>query len=439
MPIRIPKARRKQVKKVNGREKKFPFQSPKGMHDMLPNYFLYFDKVEKALKKVACFFDFSRIETPIMEDVRLYERGTGMTSEVVQKQMYMVRTRGDEALALRPEMTPGVLRAYIQNNLSHSMSPGRLYYLSPVFRYEQPQHGRYRQLYQAGFEILNTADPAYDAQLISATFKLFEEVKLKNVIVKINSIGCKTCRANYVRKLKEYYRPKLSKLCGDCNKRFKDNPLRMLDCKNEKCQPFKANAPQTVDHLCSACKTHFKSVLEFLDEIKIPYLIDSTLVRGLDYYSRTVFEVYVEGFDFALAGGGRYDYLSETLSGPRMPSIGVACGVERIIEAMKAIEVAPMQKPRPKVFLIYMGDQAKKRAIGLMEDFYAGGVPLRESLSKESLKSQLRQADKEGVDFALILGQREVYEDVIILRDMKSGNQENVPIRKIVEEVKRRI
>ena len=439
MPIKIPRAPKKSAPKPKSKGKKFLFQAPKGMHDMLPSNFLFFDKVEKALKKIVCYYGFERIETPMLEDVRIFERGTGLTSEVVQKQMFTVKTRGGEVMALRPEMTPGVLRAYVENGLSHTMSPAKFYYLSPLFRYEQPQHGRFRQFYQLGFEILGSDDAVYDAQTISAVYRTIGDLKLKNVMVRVNSIGCKTCRANYVKKLKEYYKDKLPKMCKDCNKRYSENPLRLLDCKEEKCQPFKAQAPQTLDYLCSACKHHFKLVLEYLDEMKIPYLIDSTLVRGLDYYSRTVFEVFIEGLDFALGGGGRYDYLSETLGGPRMAAVGAACGVERIIEALKLQEISPLMKNKNRVFLIYMGDQAKKKSLSILENLYDAGICVKEAFSKDSLKSQLRMADRERAELALILGQQEVFEDVIILRDMQSGTQESVPLRKIVEEVKRRL
>jgi histidyl-tRNA synthetase len=433
----LKKSQPKSSKKSRG--KKFAFQSPKGMHDLLPNDFLYFDKVEKSLRKIASLLGFLRVETPILEDVKLFERGTGVMTEVVQKQMFLVKTKSHEVLALRPEMTPGVLRAYVESGLSHVMFPAKFFYWSPLFRYEQPQHGRYRQFYQLGFEILGGDAPVFDAQVISGSHRVMNELKLKNLIVKINSIGCKTCRTAYVKKLKEYYRNKLSKMCRDCNKRYSENPLRLLDCKEENCQSFKAQSPQTLDYLCNSCKHHFKQVLEYLDEMRIPYMIDFTLIRGLDYYSRTVFEIFVEGSEFALGGGGRYDYLSETLGGPRMAAMGAACGVERIIEALKQQEIPPMPKMRSKVFLIYMGDQAKKKSLGLLESLYDAGISVKEAFSKESLKAQLRMADREGSDLALILGQQEVFEDVIIIRDMQSGTQEAVPIRKMIEEVKKRL
>ncbi len=231
MPIKIPRAPKKSVSKNKPKGgKKFNYHSPKGMHDLLPADFLYFDKVEKALKKVASFSGYERIETPILEDLKLFERGTGTTSEVVQKQMFVVKTNSEEALAMRPEMTPGVLRAYIEKGLSHVFFPAKFFYLSPLFRYEQPQHGRFRQFYQFGFEVIGSDDAAYDAQIIGACFRVASEMKLRGLMMRVNSIGCKTCRTNYVKKLKDYYRSKLSKLCRDCNKRFSDNPLRMLDC-----------------------------------------------------------------------------------------------------------------------------------------------------------------------------------------------------------------
>lgn len=439
MPIKIPRAPKKSGSKSKSKGKKFAFQTPKGMHDLLPSDFLFFDKVEKALKKIVCYYGFERIETPILEDIKLFERGTGMTSEVVQKQMFSVKTRGGEVLAMRPEMTPGVLRAYVENGLSHVMFPAKFYYWSPLFRHEQPQHGRFRQFYQLGFEVLGADDAVYDAQVISAVYRTMGELRLKNVMARVNSIGCKTCRATYLKKLKEYYRDKASKMCRDCNKRYSDNPLRLLDCKEGKCHPFKEKSPQTLDYLCSACKHHFKLVLEYLDEMRIPYLIDFTLVRGLDYYSRTVFEVFVEGLDFALGGGGRYDYLSETLGGPRMAAVGAACGVERIIEALKFQQIPALPKNKNRVFLIYMGDQAKKKSLSILESLYDAGICVKEAFAKDSLKSQLRMADKEKAELALILGQQEVFEDVIIVRDMQSGTQETVPLRKIVEEIKRRL
>jgi histidyl-tRNA synthetase len=439
MPINIPKAKKKVEKPKSASNKKIPFVSPKGMHDRLPADFVYSDKIEKAFRKVAGFYGFEHLEPPFVEDVRLFERGTGLSTEIVQKQMFMVKAKGDALLALRPEVTPGAVRAYLENGLIHTTSPGKFFYWSPVFRHEQPQHGRFRQFHQAGFEVMNSDDSVYDAQIIIGSVRMLEGLKLKNVIVKLNTIGCKVCRPLYVKKLKEYYKQHLKNLCKDCTARYLDNPLRVLDCKQEKCRPIKTNAPQTLDSICPSCKAHFKSVLEFLDAVQVPYELDSSLVRGLDYYSRTVFEFFSEGIEFALGGGGRYDYLSETLGGPKMPAVGSAFGIERIVEAMKLQNIEARSKSLNKAFLIYMGDQAKKRAMILLDECFQAGILVRESFAKDSLKSQLRLADKEQATFALILGQREVFEEVVLLRDMKTGTQETIPLKKIVDTLKKRL
>lgn len=438
MPIKIPKAKKKEeVKKTPKGAGKFGFRSPRGMHDILPDDFLYRDKVEKSLRSNAEAYGFEHIDTPIAEDAKLFERGTGATSEVVEKQMFLIK--GRDSLALRPEMTPGVMRAYIQSGLFRTLIPGKFFYYGPMFRHERPQAGRLRQLWQAGFEILGSPDPVYDAQIITATLRMIEGVKIKNLSIKINSIGCKTCRTAYVKKLKDYYRPKTSKLCKDCQRRYKDNPLRMLDCKEAKCQPFKEHAPMMLDSLCNACKSHFKTVLELLDGIGVVYVVDPLLVRGLDYYTRTVFEVFAQDVDFALAGGGRYDYLSAALGGPKVSGVGSAAGVDRIMEVMKMQNIAPQKRRKVQAFVVYMGEQAKRVAFRLVETLHAGGICAAESFSKESLKAQLRSADREEAPLALIVGQREVFEDVVILRNMKTGNQETVPMKKIVEVVKKRL
>lgn len=440
MAATTSQTKQKEPKKERSSSKKFPFQSPKGMHDVLPDDFAYVEKIEKALKKVAGFYGFDRIEPPLLEDVNLFERGTGTTSEVVQKQMFTLKAgRGENDLALRPEMTPGVFRAYIQNGLNHTLIPGKFYYEGPMFRYEQPQAGRFRQFHQLGFEIINSGDPIYDAQIITASYRILDEIRLKDVMVKVNSIGCKACRVGYVKKLRDYYKDKVNKLCKDCQRRYKENPLRLLDCKNEQCQPFKEEVPLTLDSLCASCKKHFKLVLEVLDDTKLPYSVDPHLVRGLDYYTHTVFELFIEGLGFAVGGGGRYDYLAEMLSAPKMPAVGVALGIERLVEAMKAQNAAPAKPVRAHVFMVYMGDEAKKKAFSIMEEFYEAGIPVHEAFSRESLKAQLKVADKEGAELALILGQREVFEEVIIMRNMKTGAQETIALKKVVETVKKRL
>lgn len=428
----------KKDKKVKG--KKMAYQSVKGMHDILPEEQPLWDKARTTTKHVAEFYNFSRIDTPMLESADIFERGLGTGTDIVEKEMFVVKTKGGDKLVLRPEFTSAVMRAYYQHGLSQFGQPMKLYYEGPAFRYEQPQAGRYRQFNQVGFEILGgESDPVYDAQAILAAYRVVEDLKIKNVAVHINSIGCHKCRAAYIKKLEAHYKKNLQKVCKDCKQRVVTNPLRVLDCKVEQCQLIKAEAPTILDYLDPECKAHFKKVLEYLDEVKIPYHIDSYLVRGLDYYSRTVFELFVEGFNFAIGGGGRYDYLSETLKLGKLSAVGSAVGVERVIEVMKASGKQVSTKGTSKVFLVHMGDEAKKRGLSLIEEFRKGGVRIGESFGKDSLKSQLRVADKDQAQLSLILGQREVFEGSIIIRDMETGAQESVPLEKVVEEVKKRL
>ena len=357
--------------------------------------------------------------------------------------MFTLKTKGGYYLALRPENTAGIIRAYLEHSLGRVSQPIRLFYLGPFFRYERPQAGRYRQFHQIGFEIIGSDDdPLYDAQIILASHRLIEELKIKQLVIQLNSIGCRNCRPNYKRKLQEYYKKHEGKVCKDCKYRIDANPLRLLDCKNSECAEIKAGAPIMMNYLCAACRNHFKSVLEYLDELGLSYTLNSYLVRGLDYYTRTVFEISSDADpNFAFGGGGRYDYLGEILGGRKtpLPAVGSALGVERLIEIMKAQGIPGISRPRAKVFLIQIGDPAKKKALGLIEKFRSANIRVMESLGRESLKGQLKSADKEGVDLALLLGQREVFEESIIIRDMKSGNQETVPIPKVVEEVRKRL
>jgi len=352
--------------------------------------------------------------------------------------MFVFKTKGGDKLALRPEFTASVVRSYLENGLHRLPQPLKLYYFGPVFRHEKPQAGRYRQFNQLGFEVLGgESDPIYDSQVIISAYRFLEELKAKNLMVQINSVGCRVCRPNYKKKLVEYY--KKQDTCKECDERLEKNPLRLLDCKNEACQIIKLNAPSILDSLCVVCKKHFKEVLEYLDEVNIPYTLNPYLVRGLDYYNRTVFEIFREGSDLAIAGGGRYDYLSEMLGGKPTPATGVSIGLERVVEMLRADLNGQPIKVKPKIFLVHVGEMTKKRALLLIEEFRKANMPIMEALGKDSLSAQLERAAKMSSPFALILGQKEAYEGSIILRDMATGVQESIPLSKIVEEVKRRL
>ncbi len=440
----------KEKQKKENADKNFLIQNPKGMKDTLPAEQVWWEKLKKEVKESADFYNFGRIDTPVLEYAQIFEKAEGEATDIVEKEMYTLRTKGGDRLALRPELTPVMMRTYFQHGMSRQSQPVKLYYFGPMFRHENPQSGRYRQFHQIGFEILGGEDdPIYDAQIILINQRLLEELKLKNLSVSINSIGCRACRANYRKKLQDYYRNKQNKICDDCKRRLEVNPLRLLDCKEEKCREFKAQAPTIMNYLCSLCRGHFRTVLEYVDELALPYAVNPFLVRGLDYYSRTVFEFFAETPDqnqskmngIALGGGGRYDYLAESMGlrkGP-FPAIGSSLGVERVIEAMKAQNIGVPVLPKPRVFLIQIGKEAKKKALNLIEEFRRADLRISEAFGKESLSTQLKLADKEGVDFSLVFGQREVFENSIIIRDMKSGGQETVPLQKAVDEVKKRL
>lgn len=440
--------------------KKLKFQSPTGMHDILLEEQKYFQKICEVCEDIADFYQFQKIETPILEETELFSKGTGLTTDIVQKQMYSLRTKGGDYLTLRPEFTPGVVRAYIEHGMFNLPQPVKLWYFGPNFRYEKPQAGRFRQFWQFGFEVFGEESPVIDAQIIQIFYNILRELKLKNLIVEINSIGDGQCRPYYKKLLISYFRSREVSLCADCRRRLRENPLRVLDCKEEKCQRIISQAPQMVDHLCDECKAHFKEVLEFLDEIELPYRLNPYLVRGLDYYTKTVFEIYEESEDYnppttssrspegerapgraqgALTGGGRYDALVKLLGGKDTPAVGASAGIERIIAAMKTKAIRLPQESRPKIFLAQLGTLAKRKSLRLLEDFRKAKIQVAESFGRDSLNAQMARADKIGASHTLILGQREALEGTIIIRDMASGRQDIIKIEKAVSEMQKRL
>lgn len=419
------------------------FQSPTGMHDILPEEQKYFQIIYNVCEDIAKFYGFGKIDTPILEEADLFSRGIGLSTDIVQKQMYSFKTKGDDILALRPECTAPVVRAYIEHGMFNLPQPLKLWHWGPCFRYESPQAGRYRQFWQFGFEILGERSPVMDVQIIQIFYNILEKIRLKKLIVEINSIGDNQCRPYYKKLLGSYFKSRAQSLCSNCKRRLRENPLRILDCKEEKCQRIKAQAPQMIDHLCDECHNHFKEVLEFLDEIELPYRLNPYLVRGLDYYTKTVFEIYYDaeegrGQD-ALVGGGRYDSLVKLLRGKDTPAVGAAAGVERIIQVMKSRDIKIPKAPETKLFLAQLGDLAKRKGLKLFEDFRKAKIPISESFGRDSLKAQLNRANRLGIKYTLILGQKEALEGTIIIRDMATGKQEIVKMDKVVEKMKKRL
>ncbi len=411
-------------------------QSLRGMRDLWGDGLAVHEHVRAVSAHVLRMHQFAPIEAPVVEPLALYERGTGESTDIVTKELYAFETRGGDKVALRPEFTPGIARAYIENGLSRMGVPQRLFAIGPLFRHDKPQAGRYRQFWQVDAEIIGgTGDAIYDAQAIATLCRILKELKAPATL-EINSIGDRVCRPGYRKLLVAYYEEHRKKLCADCTRRLETNPLRLLDCKEPGCIKLRENAPKMLDKLCSPCAAHFKEVMEYLDELGIPCTLNPYLVRGLDYYNRTVFE-FVHDIG-SLAGGGRYDYLFETLGAKPTPAVGWGMGVERIADALGERYQVPGKKLRP-VFVAHAGEKARSCALALAELLIGAGIPVRDALAKDSLKAQLKVADKEGCPLAVIVGQKEAFDKTAIIRDFRTGLQEPFPLARIADEVKKRL
>lgn len=413
----------------------------KGFKDILPvDAPLWRNVMQKGIA-LADVYGFKFIETPILEYQALYKRGLGKASDIVEKEMFEFIDKGGEAVALRPEGTAGVARAYINHGMQNMPQPVKLFYHGPMFRYENPQAGRLRAHHQIGFEIFGSSSPAADAELILLAFNLLKELGVSSAL-QINSIGCPACREAYKNALLEYYRPHRKNLCEDCKRRLIKNPLRLLDCKEPTCQPIKEGAPHIADFLDEECKKHFMQVLEILDELEISYNLNPHLVRGMDYYTRTVFEFWPAGAEkgqSSLISGGRYDNLVEELGGSSTPAVGFGAGLERIILRIKEEGAAMPEEAAVDIFVAHLGLEPRKKAIALFEDLRKAGFRVAENFSKDSLKQQLDLANKTKAKFALILGQKEMREKAVLLRDMDAGTQETVDLKKIQDVLRRRL
>ena len=413
----------------------------RGMKDILPRDQAYWDYIRKTVSDLAQDYCFRFIDTPILEKTSLFTRSVGEETDIVAKEMFSFVDRGGENVSLRPENTASVARAYIEHGMVSCPQPVKLYYFGPFFRHDRPQAGRYRQFYQFGFESLGGDSPIIDAQMIVMVKSLYEQIGLETEI-QVNSVGCPSCRPEYEKLLVDYFKSKRRFLCEDCKKRLLKNPLRLLDCKNQDCQEIAGEAPQSVDHLDEECRDHFVKVLEYLDGAEMSYNLNPCLVRGLDYYTRTAFEVWAPGkggHQNALGGGGRYDNLINQLGGRPTPACGFAGGVERLIMVLKENDVQiPKQKPI-EVYLAQLGESARKKALKLYEELRRAGIKISGGFSEDGLRPQLSEASKLGVAYTLILGQKEILDNTILIRDMENGSQEVADYKKIVEEVRKRL
>ena len=405
------------------------YQVVRGTTDILPEEQAYWRFIEQKAAEICQLYGYQRIDTPIFEDTSLFSRSAGEYTDIVQNEMYTFDDRGGNSLTLKPEGTPAVCRAYIQHGLSNQPQPVKLYYITPIFRYDRPQAGRYRQHYQFGCEAIGEADAALDAEVIDLAWEFFKSLGLTQLSLQLNSIGCKQCRPEYLSELKAYYYGFKAELCADCKTRLEKNPLRLLDCKQAGCQRLADAAPKNVDHLCPDCKGHFTRLQEYLEILGIPFEVNHRLVRGLDYYSRTVFEIQPEdeGSQSTLGGGGRYDYLIEELGGKPTPGIGLGMGIERTILNLKKENIAVPVLPRLKVLITNVGEESGDESIKLAAILRQEGISSVSTVGGKSLKAQLRQANSLGVRFALIIGEDELKTGTVTVRDMTDSSQKSVP------------
>ncbi len=416
------------------------FDTPRllrGMKDVLPTEEIFWNTVLDTVSHFAEVYNFGRLRTPVLENTKLFVRSVGKDTDIVDKEMYTFEDRDGSRVTLRPEGTAATVRAYILHGMLNQPQPVKMWYMQPMFRHERPQAGRYRQHHQVGFEVIGADDPAVDAMLITIAYKVLETIGMET-IVHVNSLGSPESREAYITKLVAHYKSFRGRLDDDQKKRLAKNPLRILDLKDEELADIKESAPQLVDHLDDDSRDHFMKVLEYLDELEIPYMLDPHLVRGLDYYNRTVFEVFPVADEdkksqSAFVAGGRYDHLVEHLGGrDATPAAGFGMGVERIVSEMHRKNIKPTPAKRPQVFVAHLGELGRRSAMVLFDELRTKGFRVRECFSKSSLRDQLAMANKSAAPFALIVGQREVIEGTVIIRDMESGIQEIIDMKKAV-------
>ena len=405
------------------------YKAPRGTADVLPADQLYWSHIIQTAEALCRRYGYQRIDTPLFEDAGLFQRSIGAGTDIVEKETYSFEDRSHELLTLRPEGTAPVCRAYLEHGMHNLPQPVKLYYIAPSFRYERPQAGRYRQFHQFGYEALGETDPALDAEVIDMAWQLYRELGIGGLTVLLNSIGDSQCRPAYIQALVAYYQGLDDRMCRDCRMRLEKNPLRLLDCKQEGCQPLIQAAPKMLDYLCQECRDHFAHVERYLSLLGVPYQIEHRLVRGLDYYTKTVFEVAPSGGgqQSTVGAGGRYDGLIEALGGRPTPGIGFAAGVERMALTLKRQGTVLDDPGRPQVYLAYHGAAAKDAAVRLARQLRDAGLNTTLAVGDRSLRAQLRHANALNAAHAAIIGEEEVGQGTVTLRHLETGDQETVP------------
>lgn len=412
--------------------------APRGTKDILPDSVGDWNYVEGEIRELCRRFGYSEIRTPIFEHTELFQRGIGEGTDVVDKEMYTFTDRGDRSITLRPENTASAVRAYLQNKLYAESNLVKLFYIGSMFRYDRPQAGRMREFHQFGVEALGEANPAVDAEVILLAMSLLEGLGLKDLELSINSVGCPKCRSKYRTMLQDFFRDKLDDLCEDCRSRFDRSPLRILDCKKDSDKPYMADAPKITDCLCDECSDHFAKLKEHLANAGISFQHDPRLVRGLDYYTKTAFEIKYPplGAQSAVAGGGRYDGLIEEMGGSPTPAVGFATGLERLLLALESQNLLPEKSRSVDAYVVALGEAAQSEGFKLLNNLRRVGLSAAMDFAGRSMKAQMKQANKLGARYALILGDDEIAEGVVMLRSMSDSQQEKVALAEVIEKIK---
>ncbi|MEI3235126.1 MAG: histidine--tRNA ligase [Intestinibacter bartlettii] len=417
-------------------------KAPRGTKDITPKDVYKWHYVEKKFREICALYGYEEIRTPIFEHTEVFARSVGDTTDVVQKEMYSFTDRGDRQLSLKPEGTAGVIRSFIENKMYADTQPTKLYYITPCFRYERPQAGRQRQFHQFGIEVLGSDGPSVDAEVISLAVQFFNEMGLKNLSVNINSVGCPTCREEYNRKLKEYLDKKVDVLCETCLERKDKNPMRVIDCKNPHCKENLQDIPFMIDHLCDDCKDHFEKLQTYLKEMDINYVVDKTIVRGLDYYKKTAFEIISNdiGSQSTVCGGGRYDGLVEMLGGPKgISGIGFGLGVERLLLTLENNNIEIENPKSTDIYIATIGDAAKTKSFKLIKDLRPNHISADNDHLDKSLKAQFKYSDKLNAKYTVVIGDDELANDTATLKNMKTSEQTTIKLSELVDELKKRL
>lgn len=412
--------------------------APRGTKDILPDTVGDWNYVEGEIRELCRRFGYSEIRTPIFEHTELFQRGIGEGTDVVDKEMYTFTDRGERSITLRPENTASAVRAYLQNKLYAQSNLVKLFYIGSMFRYDRPQAGRMREFHQFGVEALGEANPAVDAEVILLAMNLLEGLGLKDLELSINSVGCPKCRSKYRTMLQDFFRDKLEDLCEDCRSRFERSPLRILDCKKDSDKPYMADAPKITDCLCEECAEHFAKLKELLTSAGISFTHDSRLVRGLDYYTKTAFEIKYPplGAQSAIAGGGRYDGLIEEMGGNPTPAVGFATGLERLLLALESQNLLPEKNRSVDAYVVALGETAQAEGFKLLNSLRQQGLSAAMDFAGRSMKAQMKQANKLGAKYSVILGEDEIAEGVVMLRSMEDSSQAKVPMNQVAEKIK---